>query len=309
MESSISISVIIPLYNKAASVEATLRSVVSQSLAPCEIIVVDDGSTDGSAERVASLAIEGLRLIRQPNGGVSRARNRGAAEASGTHLAFLDADDIWESDFLATVATAAEQHPECGLYATAYVVVGSDERTVVRSPRNEGVASNFFEEVMQGFVCLPSAALISRKAFEECGGFPAGMKLCEDSYLWVCIADRYPVYLTKRPLTTYRLGAENRSSSIYVAEQTNYSFDDLRGAEGEKCRGEFIARCVLGKAVTLAVKGDKEFARNAERHYAYTRLHRRALWRLRIIRRIPAPLRAPINSLFQKIGWLLNHNF
>ncbi len=309
MESQVKISVIIPLYNKAASVEATLRSVVSQSYKPCEIIVVDDGSTDGSAERVASLNIEGLRIIQQPNGGVSRARNRGAAEAKGTHLAFLDADDQWECHFLATLAAAATQFPLCGLYSAAYHVVGSDGGRIVRSAHHSGVVENFFAEVMQGFVCLPSASLISRKAFEECGGFPAGMKLCEDSYLWICIADHYPVYLTSEPLATYHLGAENRSSAIYVAEQTEFSFDNFKGAEGERCRGEFIARCVLGKAVTLAVKGDKEFARHAERHYAYTRLHRRALWRLRIIRRTPTPLRGPINKLFQKIGWIVNRNF
>ena len=89
------ISVIIPLYNKAASIRRTLRSVVEQRVQPREIIVVDDGSTDGSAEIVQSLNAPLVRLLRQQNQGVSAARNRAMAEASGRWVALLDGDDVW----------------------------------------------------------------------------------------------------------------------------------------------------------------------------------------------------------------------
>jgi hypothetical protein len=99
------------------------------------------------------------------------------------------------------------------------------------------------------------------------------------------------------------VGAENRSSKIYVAEQTEFSFDDLRG-EGVTPREEFIARCVIGKAITLCLKGDSEFARNAVKNYSYTRLHRLSLWRLRITRALPGCLRHPFNRLYDKLAWL-----
>lgn len=302
MDNQITISVIIPLYNKAASVEATLASVLAQSVQPLEIIVVDDGSTDDSAERAERFAERGVRVVRQANGGVSRARNRGAAEAQGTHLAFLDADDRWESNFIESMTAAVNKNPECGLYVAAYRVVGADGRSGLRRAAASGV-TDFFEQVKVGFVALPSASVVSREAFESVGGFPAGMKLCEDSYLWIRVADNYKVCFIDEPLATYRVGAENRSSKIYVAEQTEFSFDDLRGS-GNEAREEFIARCVIGKAITLCLKGDKEFARHAEQNYSSTRLHRRSLWRLRTTRRLPRCLRHTFNRLYDHLAWL-----
>ncbi|MBR2060973.1 MAG: glycosyltransferase family 2 protein, partial [Tidjanibacter sp.] len=146
MDNQITISVIIPLYNKAASVEATLASVLAQSVQPLEIIVVDDGSTDDSAERAERFADRGVRVVRQANGGVSRARNRGAAEAQGTHLAFLDADDRWENNFIESMTAAISENPECGLYASAYRVVGADGRSGLRRAAESGV-TDFFEQV------------------------------------------------------------------------------------------------------------------------------------------------------------------
>ena len=302
MDKNITISVIIPLYNKAESVAATLESVLAQTVQPLEVIVVDDGSTDGSAERAEAFAERGVRVVRQANGGVSRARNRGAAEACGSHLAFLDGDDLWSPDFIESMVAAVEKNPECGLYVAAYRVVGADGRSGVRKAAKSGV-TDFFEEVKSGFVALPSASVVSREAFESVGGFPAGMKLCEDSYLWIKIADRHSVCFVDEPLATYRVGAENRSSKIYVAEQTEFSFDDLRG-EGVTPREEFIARCVIGKAITLCLKGDSEFARTAGKNYSYTRLHRLSLWRLRITRALPGCLRHPFNRLYDKMAWL-----
>ncbi len=302
MDKDITISVIIPLYNKAESVAATLESVLAQTVQPLEVIVVDDGSTDGSAERAEAFADRGVRVVRQANGGVSRARNRGAAEARGSHLAFLDGDDLWCPDFVESMIAAVVKNPECGLYAAAYRVVGADGRSGVRRAARSGV-TDFFEEVKSGFVALPSASVVSREAFESVGGFPAGMKLCEDSYLWIKIADRHSVCFVDEPLATYRVGAENRSSKIYVAEQTAFSFDDLRG-EGVNAREEFIARCVIGKAITLCLKGDREFARHAAANYSYTRLHRLSLWRLRITRTLPVCLRHPFNRLYDRLAWL-----
>ena len=96
----ITFSVVIPLYNKGREIARTLGGVAAQTYTPLEVIVVDDGSTDDSARVVEGLDLPGVRLIRQPNGGVSAARNRGIAEAKGDYIALLDADDYWKPEYL-----------------------------------------------------------------------------------------------------------------------------------------------------------------------------------------------------------------
>jgi len=114
------ISVVIPLYNKARHIRRALSSVLAQT-APCfELVVVDDGSTDGSADVVRSISDSRLRLVVQPNGGECAARNRGIRETSGELIAFLDADDEWLPEFLSTVMRLYDQCPQAGAYATAY---------------------------------------------------------------------------------------------------------------------------------------------------------------------------------------------
>ena len=96
------ISVVIPLYNKEKSIASTLRTVLNQTFSDYEIVIVNDGSTDGSVEEIEKVQDDRIRLVHQPNAGVSAARNRGIEEAKGELNAFLDADDEWKPDYLAT---------------------------------------------------------------------------------------------------------------------------------------------------------------------------------------------------------------
>ena len=105
------ISVVIPLYNKAQHIAETLSSVLAQSVLPSEIIVIDDGSTDGGAQVVRQFESAGVRLITQTNQGVSAARNRGLEEATGDYVAFIDADDLWLPDHLRVLSDLIEKWP------------------------------------------------------------------------------------------------------------------------------------------------------------------------------------------------------
>ena len=104
-------SVIIPLYNKEREIEGTIRSVLSQTRLPDEIVVVDDGSTDRSAEIVQRIDSPLIRLVAQPNAGECAARNRAIAEARGEYLALIDADDEWEPGFLAEIEAMIGEFP------------------------------------------------------------------------------------------------------------------------------------------------------------------------------------------------------
>ncbi|NLB79493.1 MAG: glycosyltransferase family 2 protein, partial [Clostridiaceae bacterium] len=119
------VSVVIPLYNKAPYIMRSLRSVLAQSYQNFEIVVVDDGSTDGGGDIVLSVGDPCIRLIRQENGGVSAARNRGIQEAKADLIAFLDADDEWKPSFLELILDMYSNYPDAGLYGTCYEFHGS----------------------------------------------------------------------------------------------------------------------------------------------------------------------------------------
>ena len=114
------ISVVIPLYNKERYIERAVYSVLSQTFQQFEIVIVNDGSTDGSVSVIERMNNPLIRLIHQKNGGVSAARNRGIEEARFEYIAFLDADDEWKENHLEVIAGLIRKFPECGVFGTSY---------------------------------------------------------------------------------------------------------------------------------------------------------------------------------------------
>lgn len=305
-------SVIVPLYNKEREVEATLRSALAQTYAPLEVIVVDDGSTDGSRKVVESLHSPLVKLISQPNAGECAARNRAMSEAQGEWFALLDADDCWKPDFLAEVASMIAEWPDCGIYSTAFEIVSPTGRVAGNCPTDRGVVANFWRQSMTHYVTIPSATVLSRKVVEELGGFPVGMKMGGDQWMWIKVASHYGVCFSPRQLCEYSMVASNRSGAIYTPEQTAHSLDELlplvqSDAEQEYWRREFIAKCAIGKAITLTAKGDTAFGRNVARTYSYTRHYRWGLCRLRLLLLLPRCLRPTAHHAYQWLSWHLAH--
>ena len=144
------ISVVIPLYNKEGQIAHTLQSVFTQTFQNFEIVIVDDGSTDNSVEEVEKFDDSRIRLIHQTNAGVSAARNRGIEEASGELIAFLDADDVWMPEYLATQYGLYQKYPECSVYACNYEFRDSEGKvtpTIIRKlpfEGEDGILSNYF---------------------------------------------------------------------------------------------------------------------------------------------------------------------
>ena len=200
-------SVIIPLYNKAPYVRKALESVCAQTYRDYELIVINDGSTDNSAVVADEYlkATDGIdyQIISQQNAGVSAARNNGVAQASGDYIAFLDADDWWEPTYLEKMAQLIEDYPEAGLYACNYVYY-KPGKTHVALDIPTGYIN--YPKAYYESLAMPvwtGAAMISRKVFDENGGFPVGIKLGEDFLLWAKIALRYPVVFLNEPLAWY----------------------------------------------------------------------------------------------------------
>lgn len=203
------ITIIIPLYNKEASIATALRGVLAQSYQDFEVVVVDDGSTDGGAAVVEQFDDPRIRLIRQANGGVSAARNRGIAEARGQHVAFLDADDEWMPTFLEEIAALIAAYPECKARATNYIFNsnGVKSPTLLRKipfTEERGVMTNYFEVASCSHPPMwTSAVCIDRDLLQEIGGFPIGIKSGEDLLTWARIAVRTQWAYSMKPLAQY----------------------------------------------------------------------------------------------------------
>ena len=188
------ISVVIPLYNKRSTILRALNSVITQTVQPEEIIVVNDGSTDGSEIIVDQLNHHLIRLIHQPNTGVSNARNRGIEEAKGDWIAFLDADDEWFPEFLESIINLHIEFPSCNVLATSYKICeenGFEKSIRLRKVKLEckGVLENYFEVLAFSDppICS-SATVVRRESLRKIGKFPEGIGSGEDLITWAKLA-------------------------------------------------------------------------------------------------------------------------
>lgn len=192
-------AVVIPLHNKEKFIARALSSVFAQTTAPSEVIIVDDGSTDRSvpaAEEVIGNA-ENAWVLRQPNMGVSAARNAGARRASADFVAFLDADDEWLPNHLAVLGELARDFPDADVVVTRHCRIIKGERVRQRVDLDSGfrgIASDFVDTYRRGSGLIHSSSVAIRpEAFEACGAFPVGATRSQDIYLWLRLGLTRPI--------------------------------------------------------------------------------------------------------------------
>lgn len=203
-------SVIIPLYNKAPYVRKTVESVIKQTFGNWELIVVDDGSTDGGGDVVRSFSDNRIQFVKQDNAGVSVARNRGVAKSTAPYICFLDADDWWEPTFLEEMAKLIAEYPDAGIYGTNYTIINETKHKtrVALIGVDDGFEKGHINycRMYAKTLCMPlwtGAVCIPRAVFDEASGFPVGIKLGEDFLLWIRIALRHKVVFLNKPLSNY----------------------------------------------------------------------------------------------------------
>lgn len=288
-------SVVIPLYNKAPHIERALRSVLAQTCQDFEIVVVNDGSTDRSREVVESISDSRIRLINQPNQGVSAARNRGVEAAHYEFVAFLDADDEWLPAFLSNIQMLINNFPDCGAYATAIQTVRPNGDMyypdLSKLPPEPwiGILPNFFELFQGGLVFHPSSIVIPKPVFADVGGFPVGVKLSEDVVCFINIAIRYPIVFTPKRLVIYHQDAFNRSNinKIYSEEPfirivRSAINDGIISPELENDALEFVAQKQIFTAKSNVMAGNSRYAKELLFTCVNTRKYKREwlYWRL-----------------------------
>ncbi len=210
------ISVVIPCYNAERYVAPAIRSVLAQGWPGLAVVVVDDGSTDGSADRVTA-DFPNVTLIRQSNQGVAAARNTGIQHSDGDWLAFLDADDIWLPGKLQAQWSSLLAHPEARMAYTAWQVWSSEdpapapdylralETRSTDEARWSGPSGWIYPDLLLSSAVWTSTVLVHRKLLEEAGLFDPTLPIGEDLDLWLRASRLTPILRVPRPYALYRL--------------------------------------------------------------------------------------------------------
>ncbi len=212
-------SIIIPLYNKAPYIEKAVESVLQQTYADFELIIIDDGSTDGSLDKVARFADSRLTRISQQNAGVSVARNNGVKQARFEYVAFLDADDWWEPDFLDEAAQLIHTHNDADLFGTNYYYVKHGKPRVEPKGLPDTFRSGYIDYIALygSWFCVLlncSFVVVRKQAFEQAGGFKQNVRFGEDFDLWIRLALTSKVAYLNKPLAYSNQDVDIESRAI-----------------------------------------------------------------------------------------------
>lgn len=230
-----SVAVIIPTYNYGRFISQAIESVLRQTRRADEVIVVDDGSSDDTAQVVAGFG-DAVKYIRQENAGVCAARNRGVKESSSDLIAFLDADDYWEPASIEAHLSKFDTNGEIGLVHCGLREFDGETGETIKihlDGGEDGVADNLLLWEGPTIVGPGGAIMLSREAFDRVGGFDTRMKVGEDWDFCYRVARRYKVAFVPEPLVNYRSHAaaahrniENLEFGMSLFYQKAFATDD-----------------------------------------------------------------------------------
>ena len=204
------VSVVIPTYDRWPVVGEAVESVLAQSFDDYELIVVDDGSTEETGDRLRQYG-ERLTVLTQRRGGVSAARNLGACRALGKYLAFLDSDDLWHPRKLQRQLDFMERNPEVEICQTDEIWIRNGARVNPRN-RHRKPSGDVFRASLELCLVSPSAVMMRRELFERVRGFDESLPVCEDYDLWLRIARDTEIPLIPEALVTKRGGHADQLS-------------------------------------------------------------------------------------------------
>jgi len=198
-----------------------IDSVVAQRYRPFELIAVDDGSDDGTAEEIGRRYGRSVRLVSEPHRGVAAARNLGARNSAGPYLAFLDSDDTWRPEKLEAQVAFMQGDPRAEICQTEEIWIRNGRR-VNPTQRHRKPSGDIFRSSLELCLVSPSAVLMTRELFDRLGGFDESFPVCEDYDLWLRISRDTPIHLIPEQLVIKRGGHVDQLS------RSTWGFDRFR---------------------------------------------------------------------------------
>lgn len=259
----LAVSIIIPTHNRWPMIGQAVESVLSQTFRNFELIVVDDGSSDGTAEKIGAFGRE-IRIIVQSRRGVSAARNHGARVAHGRYLAFLDSDDLWLREKLAVQTTFMMEHPEMQICQTEETWLRHGKRVNPKA-KHRKLSGDIFRASLELCLVSPSAVMLTKDLFEEMGGFDESLPVCEDYDLWLRVALDHRVPLICAPLVIKRGGhADQLSHSLWGMDR--YRVMALQKLLRARVSGEQRAWAfdVLERKIAVLARGARKRGKESE---------------------------------------------
>jgi hypothetical protein len=266
--SNLLVTVVMPLYNKEQYLADTVASVLDQSHQNFELIVVNDGSTDGSADVIRQIQDSRIRLIDQANQGVSKARNNGVLNARGELIAFIDADDLWYCDHLRHLLSAYSKYKHAGLFCNRFVTIQLRENNALSDVVTEYTeCPNYVRNVVDGGpVVWTSAAMIRKDVFVIAGGFPEGISHGEDIALWINASRCAPVVFSTYIGALYNQVEDGLTSRLVkYPDGAVAALNEIISSANldEECKQDYIdlrADIALAHVMTAYRYGDKGVA-------------------------------------------------
>lgn len=211
------VSVILPTYNRAWILEDAVKSVLAQDFVNIELIIIDDGSEDETAD-ILDFYKNSATVIRQENKGVSAARNTGIKSCSGSLIAFLDSDDAWDKKKISCQVSFFNQNTDAMICQTQEIWIRNGQR-VNPKKKHKKLSGMIFEPSLQLCLVSPSAVMMRRELLDRKGLFNESFTVCEDYDLWLRISATEPVYLIDKPLTIKRGGHEDQLSRFHSRDK------------------------------------------------------------------------------------------
>jgi glycosyltransferase involved in cell wall biosynthesis len=275
------VSVVIPTYNRADLLGEAVESALAQDWVPLEVIVVDDGSTDRTAELLADSERdfgERLRVIHQRNSGESRARNAGILSARHEFIALLDSDNRWLQRKLRRQMELFSQDPAPDLTFTAYTAFGDVPKEHVALDSWDGSQEDALEQLLEGCCINTSTVVATRKCLTAAGMFDETLRCCQDHDLWLRIAaEGNRIAYLPEPLTEYRVhGGAVSTDAALVSTSTERVFERLFDSNAlperfQKDMDFYLARCYLNSSVRYLEAGEGSAASASIARAARTR--------------------------------------
>lgn len=205
------LSVIIPTYNRLPMLKEAVDSVLTQDFEDMELIIVDDGSTDGTAEEIKRYGGRVKFIQHSENKGVSTARNRGVLQARGKLIAFLDSDDLWVKGKLKIQAAFLDDNPHYSICYTDEIWIRKGKR--VNPMRKHAKYSGWiFEKCLPLCTISPSSVMMRKTLFSKVGLFDEALPVCEDYDLWLRVSARFPIFFINQKLIIKRGGHPDQLS-------------------------------------------------------------------------------------------------